>query len=109
MDLEQYFTGIIFNPPDLDYGKTQKVFFDLAALATNLRRPRDAFFIDDSALNVCMALNSKWHGVLYYNPKYHKKLPGFYQPYSSQIHRIAELRHIKQVFPQLFSKRKQNK
>jgi len=107
MGLSDYFTGIIFNPPDLDFGKTQKVFYDLAALASGLKKPTDAFFIDDSALNVFMALNCKWHGIIYYNPKYHKKLPKFYYPLSGKVHRISQLKHINQVYPQLFSKKKQ--
>ena len=105
MKLTQYFSGIIFSPPGIDYGKTQAVFYEFAALATGLKTPRDAFFIDDSVLNVFMALNLKWHAMLYYNPVYHKKLPPYYDDYSKLVHRVSLLRHIKEVYPQLFSKR----
>lgn len=105
MELDQYFTGIIYNPPGEDLGKTQKAFFDVATLATGLKNPQDAFFIDDSVLNVFMARNCKWNGIIYYNPKYHKTLPSYYEPFSNRVHRISLLRHIKVVYPKLFKKK----
>lgn len=109
MGIDQYFSGIIYSPSDLDYGKTQKAFFDLATLATGLDKPRHAFFIDDSALNVFMALNCKWNAVIFYNANYHKKLPKFYDSFHGQVHRIAEVRQIRQVFPQLFTDKSKSK
>lgn len=109
MGIEQYFAGIIYNPSDLDYGKTQKAYFDLATLATGLKKPSHAFFIDDSVLNVFMARNCKWNAIIFHNFKYHKKLPNYYEPFHGQVHKIAELRQIRQVFPQLFAKNNQKK
>lgn len=107
MGLTDYFTGIIFNPPDQAFGKTQKAFFDLAQLATGLKRPEYAYFIDDSVLNVFMAMNCGWHGVIYYNARYHKPLPDYYAPFKTQVSRISLLKHIRRLHPELFSKKKQ--
>ena len=107
MGLTDYFTGIIFNPPDQNFGKTQKAFYDVAALATGLKKPEYAYFIDDSVLNVFMSMNCGWHGMIYYHPRYHKTLPGYYENFKTLVSRISYLKHIRKIHPELFAKSKQ--
>jgi FMN phosphatase YigB (HAD superfamily) len=106
MGLTQYFTGIIYNPKEYDFSKSQKAFFEVAALATKLKKPEYAYFLDDSTLNALMAKNCKWNTAIFYSPKVHKKLPDYYYPYHGKIHRISNLKHIKKIWPELFSKKK---
>lgn len=102
MDIDKYFTGIIFRPYDSGLGKTQKVFYQTAMLAAGVQRATDCYFIDDGVINIFMAKNMKWRTALYYSTNYHPKLMDVYGSYQHKLHRIGGLRHLAKVFPELF-------